>query len=146
MYEITKKVTNSSTNIQHPVKDIDDHILLTDEQQMFRWRSNFSSVLNRYLAENARPYTGHQTRMRTNTRINTDALSIVLIIAAIKSLQSNKAAGIDGIPAEFYNANTNQGACLLQPLIHEAWVNEILPNEWTDGIIVKIPKKGNLRD
>ena len=35
---------------------------------------------------------------------------------------------------------------LFQPLIHEAWVNETIPNEWTDGIIVKIAKKGNLRD
>ena len=39
-----------------------------------------------------------------------------------------------------------QAACLLQPLIPEAWVNETFPNEWTDGIIVKIPKKGNLRE
>ena len=35
---------------------------------------------------------------------------------------------------------------MLQPLNHETWVNETLPNEWTDGIIVKISKKGNLRD
>ena len=72
-------------------------------------------------------------------RINTDASSMVEIIAAIKSLPSNKAAEIDGIPAEFDKANPNQAACLLQPLIHEAWVNEILPNECTDGIIVKMP-------
>ena len=60
--------------------------------------------------------------------------------------QAIKAAGIDGIPAEFYKANPNQAACLLQPLIHEARINESLPNEWTDGIIVEIPKKGNLHD
>ena len=58
--------------------------------------------------------------------------SIAKIIAAIKSLPSNKAAVIDGIQAEFYKANPNQAACLLQPLIHEAWANETLPNEWKD--------------
>ena len=42
--------------------------------------------------------TGYQPRMRTNTRINTDAPGITEIIATIKSLPSDKAAGIDGIP------------------------------------------------
>ena len=55
----------------------------------------------------------------------------------------NKTAGIDGIPAEFYKVNPNQAVCLLQPLILEAWDNEIFPNKWTDDIIVKIPKTGN---
>ena len=35
---------------------------------------------------------------------------------------------------------------MLHPLIKDAWENESFPSEWTDGIIVKIPKKGNLRD
>ena len=60
---------------------------------MIRWRSNFSSMLNHNLPENAPPHTGHQNRMSSNT-----------------------------------------------------FDNETLPNEWTDGIIVKICKKGNLRD
>ena len=113
---------------------------------MLRWRSHFSSVLNYHLPDNAPPYTGHQPRMRSNNRISTDAPSMADIIAAIKSLPRNKAAGIDGIPAEFYKANPNKAASLLQPLIHEAWANKTLPNEWTVGIIIKIPKKGNLRD
>ena len=49
IYKITKEVTNSSTNIEHPVKDIDGHLLLSDEKQMLRWRSRFSSVLNNHL-------------------------------------------------------------------------------------------------
>ena len=106
---------------------------------MIRWRSHFSSELNHHLPENTPPYTGHQPRMRTNTRINTYAPSIADIIAVIKSLPSKKAAGINGIPAQFYSG-------VFQPLIHEALVNETLPNEWPDGTIVKIPKNSNLRD
>ena len=34
---------------------------------------------------------------------------------------------------------------VLQPILEEAWLSEALPEEWTDGIIVKIPKKGNLK-
>ena len=65
VYKIAKEVTNSSTNIEHPVKDIDGRLL--------GWKSHFSSVLNLHFPENAPPYTGRQPRMRTNTRINTDA-------------------------------------------------------------------------
>ena len=61
------------------------------------------------------------------------------LIDAIKALPSNKAARIDGIPEAFFKANKNQGACSLQPLIHEAWVSESFQNECS-------PKKRNLRE
>ena len=32
-------------------------------------------------------------------------------------------------------------AVKLREIIHEAWDNESFPSEWTDGIIIKIPKK-----
>ena len=31
---------------------------------------------------------------------------------------------------------------VLQPILEDAWLSE---EEWTDGIIVKVPKKGNLK-
>ena len=36
-------------------------------------------------------------------------------------------------------------AVVLQPVLKEAWLSEAFPEEWTDGIIVKIPKAGNLK-
>ena len=53
-----------------------------------------------------------------------------------------KAAGIDRIPAEFYKSNPYMAAKVLQPILEEAWLSETFVEEWTDGIIVKIPKKG----
>ena len=34
----------------------------------------------------------------------------------------------------------------LLPIFNEIWNNETLPQEWRDGIIVKLPKKGDLGD
>ena len=34
---------------------------------------------------------------------------------------------------------------VLQPVLEEAWLSEAFPEEWSDGIIVKIPKKANLK-
>ena len=109
---------------------IDGHLLLSDEKQMLSWRSHFSSVLNHHLPEHVPPYTEHQPQIRTNTRISSHAPNIAEIIDAIKALPSNKAERIDGIPAQFFKANQDQAACLLQSLIHEAWDNESFPSEW----------------
>ena len=71
---------------------------------MLRWSSNFSSVLNYHTGPPL--YTGHQAQIKTNTRISTGTID------AIKSLLSNKAVGIDGIPAEIFKAIHNQAVCL----------------------------------
>ena len=34
---------------------------------------------------------------------------------------------------------------VLQPILEEAFLSEAFPEEWTDGIIVKITKKSNLK-
>ena len=44
VYKITKEVTNSSPNVEHPVKDIEVRLLLLDEDQML----NYSSFINHY--------------------------------------------------------------------------------------------------
>ena len=84
LYYKIKEVTRSSPNVEHPVKDIDGCLLSSAEDQMLRWRSHFSSVLNHHLPEDVPPYTGHQTQIRTNTRISIDAPTIAEIIDAIK--------------------------------------------------------------
>ena len=34
---------------------------------------------------------------------------------------------------------------MLKPILEEAWLSEAFSKEWTDGIVVKIPKMGNLK-
>ena len=41
-------------------------------------------------------------------------------------------------------SNPNMAAEVRQSILEEAWLNEAFNVEWTDGSIVKIPKKGNL--
>ena len=67
------------------------------------------------------------------------------IVSALKTVPSSKATAIDGIPAEFYKSNPYMAAEVLQPILEKAWLSEAFPEEWyPDGIIAKIPKKGNL--
>jgi hypothetical protein len=54
-------------------------------------------------------------------------------------MKNKKSAGIDGIPADL-----NVTADAFLPLFSDIWTSETIPDEWRRGVIVKIPKKGNL--
>lgn len=145
LYKITKTLVKGNLSTQHPVRDVNGNLLHSDEEELQRWREHFSSVLNNFTEENAGPDTSHSSA-ETNSRIRTNIPSLEDITAAIKALPNNKAAGIDGIPAEFYKVDPAASAEMLLPLITSIWENETFPSEWKNGIIVKIPKKGNLTE
>ena len=42
-------------------------------------------------------------------------------------------------------ANIATSSKILQQLFKNIWNNEIIPNNWTKGLTVKLPKRGNLQ-
>ncbi|KAG6939596.1 hypothetical protein G0U57_000750, partial [Chelydra serpentina] len=68
------------------------------------------------------------------------------IIQAIKSLKNGKTPGKDNLNAELFKVNPKLAASILAPLFTSVWEREKVPDEWTNGVIVKIPKKGILSD
>jgi len=67
-------------------------------------------------------------------------------VAAIKTLKNSKSPGQDNLGAELFKADSELAADILQPLFTAAWKNEKVPDDWTKGVIVKIPKKRTLSD
>jgi len=53
---------------------------------------------------------------------------------------------VDELPAEFLKADSSLISQWLEPLFESIWEKEQLPLDWRRGLIVKLPKKGNLRD
>ncbi len=68
------------------------------------------------------------------------------VINAIKLMKNGKAAGVDNITAEVLKVDARLVANQLHPLLSEIWERECFPNDLLQGIIVKLPKKGNLSD
>ena len=66
------------------------------------------------------------------------------IIAAINSLRNHKAAGKDRLNAELFKADAVTAESILQPLFNTTWDRRRIPDDWNQGIIIKIPKKGAL--
>ena len=64
----------------------------------------------------------------------------------IKKLKSGKAPRIDNITAELLKTDTEFSALKIYALLTKVWRLEVIPNAWRRGLIIKLPKKSNLKD
>ena len=78
--------------------------------------------------------------------INTKPISKGEVKNVINSLKNGKAAGVDNIVAELLKADIKTTTQKLRGVIQMIWKNEAMPHEWLKGLIVKLPKKGNLKE
>ena len=91
--------------------------------------------------------THHQTShpQRQNCP-SADKPSKTEIKKAIMTLRSGKAAGPDEIPAEAIKADIETAVQMLYSLFSKIWEKEEVLAQWKERIIIKLPKKGDLRD
>jgi len=62
---------------------------------------------------------------------------------AIKSLKNNESAGQDNVPAELL-IDINTSVHMLHGLLTKIWEQKCIASDWKKGILVKIPKEGDL--
>ena len=126
------------------MKGKDGSVLTTAEQQKQRWVEHFKDVLNQ-----PRPTTlvnfenelGYQPLEADIGNIHEDEVE-----RAIGKLKNNKAAGADLITAELMKHGGPDTIKALTNLLNCCWKQQKVPEDWQSGIIVKLPKKGNLAD
>ena len=63
---------------------------------------------------------------------------------AINRLKNGKAPGPDGVCAEMLKAEEKETPRILQHILQNIWDKEETPDDWNEGVIVKLPKKGDL--
>ncbi len=64
----------------------------------------------------------------------------------IKGLQNGKAPGIDNITAKLLKADIEFSTKKVHKLLEKIWKNEKVPKNWKRGLIIKLAKKGNLKE
>lgn len=134
MYQCITKLTRKQ-QCAPPIRDNSGRILTSEQQQLHRWQEFFQS--------NDSNSNETWTPSTNNNNINSATPTEREVQNAIHKLKNNKSAGIDNIPPELIKANTMSSEHLT-PIIQSIWENEIIPNEWKEGLIVTIPKKGDL--
>ena len=66
--------------------------------------------------------------------------------AAIERLKNGKSPGVDSITTELLKANKQFSAAKVHQLLEKVWKHEKIPDKWKKGLIIKLPKKGNLKN
>ena len=142
LYMITKKLAGKFQQTDKPVRDKQGNPLTTTEDQLKRWAEHFRELLNRPAPEAPPDIPPAEAILP----ISCDRPSKTEIRKAIMSLKNGKAAGPDEIPAEAIKADMKTAVDMLHSLFSKIWEEEQVPAEWREGILVKLPKKGDLRD
>lgn len=122
------------------MKDKNGNPLTTAEEQLKRWAEHFSGLLNRPAPEALPDIPPAETELP----INWDKPSKTEIKRAIMAL-NGKAAGPDDIPAEAIKADIGTAVNMLHSLFSKIWEEEQIPAEWKERILIKLPKKRDLR-
>ncbi|KAL1250998.1 hypothetical protein QQF64_018794 [Cirrhinus molitorella] len=141
LYRITKQVCGKfHSTVNLPIKDKEGKLLTSQAEQDVRWAEHFREVLNREPPEEGADIQESEIDLDVNVEPPTKEE----IITAIKKLKNNKAPGQDNLNAELFKTKT--AARILEPLFRTIWTETCIPEDWTKGVIIKIPKKGTLRD
>ena len=116
--------------------------LTTTNEQLKRWAEHVRELLNRPTPDSPPDIPPAETKLP----VSCDKPSKTEIKKAIMTLRSGKAAGPDEIPAEAIKADIETAVQMLYSLFSKIWEKEEVPAQRKEGIIIKLPKKGDLRD
>ncbi|VDP87041.1 unnamed protein product [Schistosoma mattheei] len=80
----------------------------------------------------------------TDLRISVNLPTIEEIIMAIEKIKSGKVEGLDNTQEEALKAVVEASAKILHFLFRKIWDEEQVPRDCEEGLLIKIPKKGDL--
>ena len=141
---LTKTICNDKSRQSTVVNDRNGNALTSNEDRRKRWREHCMGILNR--EEPAYPINEDDCEQQGIADIHTGPVSKAEIRRAINSLKNGKAPGEDMITAELLKADREFTTDRVKELIDTIWSLEKVPLKGKRGLIIKIPKKGNLRE
>lgn len=142
VYSAIRQLSGEKMRTVSQIKDSSGRPLATTDEQLQRWKEFFEFPIAP--PNNLVPI---DARLRQNPRrdIQTTAPRREEVASAIAKLKNNKSSGLDNLPAELFKY-TPALSDYIWPIINEAWSAGIVPLDWKEGVIVTIPKKGDLSE
>uniref|UniRef100_H3B4N3 Reverse transcriptase domain-containing protein n=1 Tax=Latimeria chalumnae TaxID=7897 RepID=H3B4N3_LATCH len=143
LYKLTKFLSGMKKPTGTSVlKGKDGQILTKEKDKIKRWKEHFEEVLNRTPLEHPAllPRGNWQFEMEMGPTKERE------IVQAIKKIKNGKASDENKITVEMIKAGMDTSVTILTNLFNKVWKEEKIPEDWKHGIIVKLPKKGDLSD
>ena len=126
------------------IRDEAGNPCLSAEERQQRWRRHFTSVLNQQSHFDAEELArAEQKPLRAEMA---EPPSEEELVKAVSSLKNGKTGGESGILPEMVKAGCQsvEFRGLLLDLVHTAWREKKVPQEWANSVLVPVPKKGDL--
>ena len=122
------------------IKVADLHYIM--DKILKRWKEYFSTILNSNIDELSSNYRIQITK--TDIRADPEILppSYSEVCSIINKLKVNKAGGTNNIIPELIKQGGRTSKQRIHKLITIIWEEEQLPNQWNEGIICPVYKKG----
>ena len=139
VYNITRQLSGRKFSTSKPVKDKEGNTISQLDKQLDRWKEHFCKLLN---GENISDPP--DIAEGEDLGIDTGQITKEEIVKAVKKIKSGKAPGPDAIPPEVLKVSPETTSEILFNFFLDIWETEIIPEEWKLGLIVKLPKKGDL--
>ena len=135
---------NTITSQQARTNAIDDKDgkLKIDGDEVLRRLTECSNELY-----NHKTHPDQSILLNNQTAVSEDSPPILKreVEAAIRSLKEGKSPGVDNIPGEILKHGGDVSVEALTALCQKIWENKKWPDEWTQSLVIPLPKKGNLR-
>lgn len=145
LYTITKKLCRpNNTATTMPLKDKNGNLAVKIEDQLNIWHDHYKLLLSPTCNNTTFQCSFQHHNVRSDMKAECPNISEVL--TAISKMKNFKAPGLDNISPELLKADPETSAKIILPVIEEFWTNETLPEELKEGVIINIPKKGNLTE
>ena len=145
LYTITKMLTGGKRRQTVGVKDKQGVLRTEKSDRTERWKEHFSEILN--IDAPIHPITEDQIEYIEEIEdIDTGRWRISEVISTLKRTRSGKATGVDQVGPELLKSDMETTASRLLEVYNKIWESETWPKTWKQGLIVKIFKKGDMRD
>jgi hypothetical protein len=138
LYDTQKKLSGETKNY-NPIKDKNGKLITNMQEQIKRWMEFFRDTFS---CEPSNENIDAENNIKE--LIDMKLMSTQDIRKAIKNMKNGKAPGPDNITAELLQADMEITVNILHKLLYKIWNIEQVPEEWKTGLLVKIPKKGDL--
>ena len=81
----------------------------------------------------------------TVTHLEPDILECEVKWALERNITTNKASGVDGIPAELFKILKDDAVKVLHSICQQIWKTHQWPQDWKRSVFTPNPKKGNAK-
>ena len=141
-WKIINSISGQGNRPNPKVKKRDGSSPSSDKELLSEWRAYFSELLNN---DNGSPTSSLSSPAHQDLPICTDPPTLEEVQNAIKSMKTNKAAGLDSaITAEALQGGGEVMAKVIHTFCVEVFNSHTPPDQWITNVIVPLPKKGDL--